>query len=99
MIADASDSTPMTISSPPGHHVRIASPGPAWQEVSCLMVRSRDVDGQSPDRHRGPREIMMMLDFPENPDTATSPSGVRHLVLAGMVGSVVVAYLSRTVLA
>ncbi|MFO0891797.1 MAG: MFS transporter [Isosphaeraceae bacterium] len=36
---------------------------------------------------------------PSEPAAETRPSGVRHLVLAGMVGSVVVAYLSRTVLA
>jgi MFS family permease len=40
-----------------------------------------------------------MRDSPDKAATAASASGVRHLVLAGMVGSVVVAYLSRTALA
>jgi MFS family permease len=40
-----------------------------------------------------------MIDFLQSRGDPARPSGVRHLVLAGMTGSVVIAYLSRTALA
>ena len=49
---------------------------------------------------RGISENRHELERPRRqPRFLTRPTTVRHLVLAGMTGSVVVAYLSRTVLA
>ena len=41
---------------------------------------------------------MSLNDRDDNLEILTRPTTVRHLVLAGMTGSVVIAYLSRTAL-